>query len=224
WDFRANMPIGQFYEIDVDMRVPYTVCGGLQDNGMWCIPSATRDRNGLSDVDAYNIGGGDGFHTVIDPTDDNFIYIDSQDGGLSRVNRVTHERQAIKPQGTYRWNWNTPIIVSAADPHVIYAGANVLLRSTDHGATWTPVSPDLTAQIDRDTLEMMGARVPSNALSHNDGSSPYGSITTIGESRIDPRVLFVGANDGAVEMTRDAGKTWTDISGRFPGLPPHTYV
>jgi hypothetical protein len=218
------MPIGQFYEIDVDNRVPFTVCGGLQDNGMWCIPSATRDRNGLSFVDAYNIGGGDGFHATFDPTDDNFVYIDSQNGGLARVNRVTRERQNIKPAGTYRWNWDTPIIVSAADPNVIYTAANVLFRSADRGTTWTAISPDLTAQIDPTTLEMMGAPVPPNALSRNDGSSPYGSMTSIGESPLDARVLYTGANDGTLQVTRDAGKTWTDITSKVTGLPPHTYV
>jgi photosystem II stability/assembly factor-like uncharacterized protein len=224
WDFRMNMPIGQFYEIDVNMKAPYTVCGGLQDNGEWCVASATRDRNGISAVDSWNIGGGDGFYVKFDPTDDNFVYAESQDGNMGRVNIVTHERQNIKPAGQYRWDWDTPIIVSSADPHVIYTGANVLFRSPDRGTTWTVISPDLTAQIDRSTLEMMGARLQSTTLSANDGTSPYGAITTIGESPLDPRVLYTGANDGTVQVTKDGGQTWTNVTSRFTGLPPNTYV
>jgi photosystem II stability/assembly factor-like uncharacterized protein len=224
WDFRSNMPLGQFYEIDVDMKVPFTVCGGLQDNGEWCVPSAVRDRNGISNADAWNIGGGDGFYVKFDPTDETYAYAESQNGGMSRVNTLTHQGQSIRPQGVYRWNWDTPIIVSAADPRVIYTSANVVFRSADRGTTWTAISPDVTAQVDPATLEMMGAKVPANALSRNDGSSPYGSITSLSESPLDPRVLYSGANDGALQVTRDGGKTWTDLSTKIPGVPPRSYV
>jgi photosystem II stability/assembly factor-like uncharacterized protein len=225
WDFRANMPIGQFYEIDVDMKVPYTVCGGLQDNGEWCVASASRDRTGISSADAWNIGGGDGFYVKFDPSDENFAYAESQNGNMSRVNLTTRETQRIKPPGnTNRWDWDTPILVSTSDPRVIYTGANVLFRSADRGTTWTAISPDLTAQVDPNTLEMMGARVPATALSRNDGSSPYGAITTIGESPVDPRVLYTGANDGTVQMTKDGGKTWSNMTAKIPALPPNTYV
>src|SRR5439155_13481168 len=133
WLFRDNMPIGQFYEIDVDNRVPYVVCGGLQDNGVWCTPSATRDRNGLSNKDAYNIGGGDGFYAKFDPTDPNFVYEESQNGNVTRVSLTTLEHQPVRPGGAegrggggrggrgagaagagYRWNWDSPIAISTA--------------------------------------------------------------------------------------------------------------
>jgi len=219
-----NMPIGQFYEIDADMKVPYTVCGGLQDNGEWCVPSAVRDRNGISMADGWNIGGGDGFHVKFDPTDWNQVYAESQDGSMGRVDLTTLQRQSIKPAGAYRWNWDTPILVSSVDPHVIYTGANVLFRSADRGTTWTAISPDLTAQADPATMKIMGVVTPPTALSKDDGTSPFGSLTTISESTFDPQVIYTGAQDGTVQVTRDGGKNWTNLTSRFPALPPYTYV
>ena len=236
WDFRRNLPIGQFYEIDVDNRDPYTVCGGLQDNGLWCIPSATRNRNGIADRDAWNIGGGDGFHAEIDPKDPTIAFIESQDGNIQRVDLATLEHRTIRPGAAdrpaagasrpepYRWNWDTPIMISNFDSKVLYAGANVLFRSPDRGGSWKAISPDLTLHIDRDTLEMMGARVTAQALSRHDGQSSYGSLTTLGESPLDARLLYTGSDDGQVQMTRDGGAHWENITSRFPGLPPRTYV
>jgi photosystem II stability/assembly factor-like uncharacterized protein len=224
WDFRMNMPIGQFYEIDADMKVPYTVCGGLQDNGEWCVPSAVRDRNGISMADGWNVGGGDGFHVKFDPTDWNQVYAESQDGNMGRVDLTTLQRQSIKPLGPYRWNWDTPILVSSIDPRVIYSGANVLFRSTDRGTTWTTISPDLTAQADPAAMKIMGAVTPATALSKDDGTSLFGSLTTISESPLDAQVIYTGAQDGTVEVTRDGGKKWTNLTAKFPGLPQSTYV
>ncbi|MBZ5497000.1 MAG: hypothetical protein LAP85_11410 [Acidobacteriia bacterium] len=236
WDFRRNMPIGQFYEIDVDNRDPYTICGGLQDNGVWCMPSATRNRNGIADRDAWNIGGGDGFHAHFDPKDSNTVYEESQNGALARVNLATLERVNVRPgpaerpqpgaprDAGYRWNWDTPVLISSIDPKVLYMGANVLFRSPDRGGSWKAISPDLTLHIDRDTLEMMGSRITAQTLSRNDGQSNYGSLTTIGESPFDARVLYTGSDDGQVQMTRDGGATWTNITSRFPALPPRTYA
>jgi photosystem II stability/assembly factor-like uncharacterized protein len=224
WDFRMNMPIGQFYEIDADMRIPYTVCGGLQDNGEWCVPSAVRDRNGISAADAWNVGGGDGFYVKFDPTDWNIVYAESQDGNMARVNLTTLERHSMRPGGTYRWNWDTPIVVSGVDPNVIYTGANVLFRSPDRGATWTAISPDLTLHIDPESLEIMGRPNPRAALSRNDGTSPLGSLTSISESPFSSSVIYTGAQDGTVQATTDGGRTWTNLTPRFTGLPRFTYV
>ncbi len=224
WEFKNNIPVGQFYEIDVDNKIPYTVCGGLQDNGEWCVPSAVRDRNGIANRDSWNIGGGDGFYVKFDRTDENYAYAESQEGGMGRVNLTTLQRQNVKPAGTFRWNWDTPIIVSAHDPNVIYTGANVLFRSPDRGTTWTPISPDLTSGIDPATLEIMGARVTPATLSRDDGTSAFGSLTTIGESPIDKNVLYTGAEDGTVQVTKDGGKTWTNLTAKIPELPKYTYV
>ncbi|MGH7654249.1 MAG: hypothetical protein ACREN6_06250, partial [Gemmatimonadaceae bacterium] len=236
WDFRRNMPIGQFYEIDVDNKVPYTVCGGLQDNGLWCVPSAVRDRNGIADRDAWNIGGGDGFYAKIDPFDQNFAYEESQDGNIARVNLTTMEHQSVKPGsgerpvpgagrgGGYRFNWDSPVVPSTSDSKTLYMGANVLFKSTDRGSSWQTISPDLTLHIDRDTLTIMGTRVGPRTLSRNDGVSSYGTITSVSESPSDAKVIYAGTDDGQVQLTRDGGKTWTNVTAHIGGLPARTPV
>jgi photosystem II stability/assembly factor-like uncharacterized protein len=236
WDFRRNMPIGQFYEVDVDNKVPYTVCGGLQDNGLWCVPSAVRDRNGIADRDGWNIGGGDGFYAKIDPFDQNFAYEESQDGNVARVNLTTMEHQSVKPGsgerppvgggrgGAYRWNWDSPIAPSSSDPKTVYMGANVLFKSTDRGSSWKAISPDLTLHIDRDTLTMMGVKVGPAALSRNDGVTSYGTITSVSESPMDANVIYAGTDDGQVQLTRDGGKSWTNLTSHIGGLPARTPV
>ena len=232
WLFRDNLPIGQFYEISADMEDPYRICGGLQDNGHWCVPSATRVRTGISNRDGFNIGSGDGFYARIDPTDPRTVVVESQEGRANRVDLVTLERQAIAPlppeplpRGVReRWNWNTPIVMSAFDPRVLYIGSNMLFRSPDRGVTWKAISPDLTGHVDRDTLEMMGAPVADHALSRHDGQTSYSTLTTIGESPLDAKLLYTGSDDGRLQVTRDGGQTWTDVTGRVAGVPPGTPV
>jgi photosystem II stability/assembly factor-like uncharacterized protein len=229
WLFRDNLPVAQFYEISADMQDPYTICGGLQDNGHWCVPSATRLRTGISNRDTFNIGSGDGFYARIDPSDPRTVIVESQEGRANRVDIATLERQAIQPvpsnpSAPLRWNWNTPIAMSAADPKVLYIGANVLFRSTDRGVTWKAVSPDLTAHVDRTPLQMMGATVGESALSRHDGQTSFSTLTTIAESPLDAKVLYTGSDDGQVQITRDGGATWTNITARVSGVPAHTYV
>lgn len=237
WDFRRNIPIGQFYEVDVDNSVPFRVCGGLQDNGVWCMPSAVRDHNGIADRDAWNIGGGDGFHALFDPANSNLVLQSSQNGNAAWVNIVTLERQSTRPgigdrpaippapaATPYRWNWDTPIIVSTHDPKVWYMGAQYLFKSVDRGSSWQKISGDLTLNVNRDTLKMMGSVVPADALSRHDGQTSYGSLTTIGESPVDAKVIYTGSEDGQLQITRDGGKTWTNITKRLPGVPDQTYV
>jgi photosystem II stability/assembly factor-like uncharacterized protein len=251
WDFRRNMPIGQFYEVDVDQSVPFRICGGLQDNGVWCMPSAVRNRNGIADRDAWNIGGGDGFHAHFDPANNAMVLQSSQNGNVAWVNIETLERQGARPgtgdrpaapapgvggrgggggggggggAGGYRWNWDTPIVVSRHDPGTWFMGAQVLFKSTDRGSSWRKISGDLTLNADRDTLRMMGSVVGPNALSRHDGQSNYGSLTSIGESPVDTMVIYTGSDDGQVQFTRDGGKTWTNLTGRIAGVPPQTCV
>ena len=232
WLFRDNLPVGQFYEISADMQDPYVICGGLQDNGHWCVPSATRTRTGISNHDAFNIGSGDGFYARLDPTDPRTVIIESQDGRANRVNLSTLERQPVSPlppdrlpKGEReRWNWNTPIVMSSADPKTLYMGSHVVFKSPDRGATWRAISPDLTANIDRESLQMMGARVPDRALSRHDGVTSFSTLTTIGESPLDAKLLYTGSDDGRLTVTRDGGQKWTAVNERIPGLPPGTYV
>ena len=235
WLFRDNLPIGQFYEISADMQDPYTICGGLQDNGHWCLPSATRNRTGIASRDGFNIGSGDGFYARIDPTDARTAYIESQEGRANRVNLATLERQAITPvvrPGTdrlssserHRWNWNTPIVMSGFDPKVLYMGAHIVFRSADRGVTWKAISPDLTANVNRASLWMMDGPVPERALSKHDGQTWFSTLTTIGESPIDAKLLYTGSDDGQVHVTKDGGQKWTNVTARITGLPAGTYV
>jgi hypothetical protein len=224
WLFRGNLPIGQFYNIAVNNGDPYLVCGGLQDNGNWCTPSATKMDYGISFREPFNIGGGDGMQTVF--TDDRTVLVSSQNGATARLDLNNMERQvigAVKPQDRsqppYRWYWTAPLIASKFHAGTIYTGANVLFRSDDRGVSWRAISPDLTANIDRETLRMMGKPVPQHALSRHDGQANYSALTAIAESPLDENVLYTGADDGTVQVTRDGGKKWSNLTGNLRGLP-----
>ena len=234
WYQLRNLPIAQFYEIGVDMREPYHVCGGLQDNGSWCAPSDTWSNQGIRTRDWYNVGGGDGFFTVMHPTDPDIMIAESQGGFIARFDRGTRERVTIRPlvrptdddeeERTLRWNWDTPILLSSHDDQVLYAGSNILFRSPDLGQSWEEISPDLTWNIDRDTLTLMGVAGDQPQMSRNDGQSNYGNLTALAESPLDARVLYTGSDDGRVHVTRDGGATWTDVTANVDGVPPFTYV
>ena len=174
------------------------------------------------------MGSGDGMHAGF--VDDHTLLVSSQNGVTGRLDVDTMERQSIgpvqpaeKPQPGkpgYRWYWTTPLIVSAHDEKTIYTGADAVFRSEDRGVTWKPISPDLTAHIDRDKLEMMGATVGPRALSRHDGQSGFSALTAIAESPLDKNVLYTGADDGSVQMTRDGGLHWSDLTKNVRGLPP----
>ncbi|HUB33616.1 MAG TPA: hypothetical protein VMA31_11325 [Bryobacteraceae bacterium] len=232
WLFRTNLPIGQFYSVDANQADPFLVCGGLQDNGSWCTPSATHMDYGISFKDAFNVGAGDGMQTDFEGGGRTLL-VEAQNGILGRVDLASMERQSLGPvepaqrgASGYRWNWTSPLVVSALDPKTIYAGANVLFRSDDRGVSWRAISPDLTAAIDRETLEMMGGRVPAQALSRNDGVVSFGTLTAIGESPLDRNLLYTGADDGTLERTRDGGRHWTNLTASLlrAGLPPHLVI
>ncbi len=232
WYQFRNLPLAQFYEIGVDMRDPYHVCGGLQDNGSWCAPSDTRSNQGIRTRDWYNVGSGDGFFTVM-TADTMVMFAQSQGGNLTRVDLRTNERSRIRPEGVLddegnppelRWNWDSPSLVSSHDPNTVYIGSNMLFRSRDLGQSWEAVSGDLTYAVDREELELMGVAGSEAQMSLNDGQSSYGNLTAIAESPLDPGVLYAGADDGRLHVTRDGGASWTDITGNVPGLPDNTYV
>lgn len=249
WRFYNNLPIAQFYEIGFDNRRPYWVCGGLQDNGTWCGPTNTLDSQGIRNADWQNVGGGDGFYVRIDPADPTVVYAESQNGAIRRIDTHTGERASIRPsprfeldEGTipkkeypsddepddeareYRFNWNTPMVVSVHDPSTIYLGAQMLLRSTDRGLSWTQISPDLTYNIDRSQLPIMDVLPSDSMLSRHDGVTFYSTVTTLSESPLDPNVLYTGSDDGRVMGTRDGGTTWADLTDDIRDLPENTYV
>ncbi len=228
WDFVNMLPLGQFYEIGFDMRTPYYVYGGLQDNGSWGGPSETWTRLGVTNADWFRIGGGDGFYTQVDPTDHNTIYAESQNGSLFRLDLRSGESKSIRPrpedeEESYRFNWNSPILISPHDSNTIYYGGNKLFKSRDRGETWE-ASIDLTTQQDREQLPLMGVLPDENTLSRHDGISYYGDITTVSESPIKEGLLYVGTDDGNVQVSRDGGKTWKNVTGKIPGVPEYTYV
>ena len=231
WRQVRNFVISQFYEIGVDMREPYHVCGGLQDNGSWCAPSATWSNQGIRNRDWYNVGGGDGFFTRF-ITGSNAMFAESQGGNIARVDLNTMESARIRPvarpgeddeERSYRFNWDSPILVSEHDPNTVFIGSNHVMKSQDQGWTWEELSPDLTDAVDRSELQIMGMS-EDEMLSRHDGTSNYGNITALSESPLDASVLYAGTDDGNLHVTRDGGETWTDVTSRVRGLPENTYV
>lgn len=220
WDFVDNLPIGQFYDIDVDQRDPYYVYGGTQDNGTWGVPVRTHNMVGITNADVINIAYGDGFYTVTDPTDPRYIYANSQSGRTYRVHLATKEERSIRPAPTdakeeYRFNWSTPMHRSPHDPKTVYYGAQKLFRTRDAGTTWETLSGDLTRNLDWKKLPIMGMVRDSTTLSRDDGVSDYGTITTIAESPKSAGSILVGTDDGNVQLTSDGGRTWSNITSRF---------
>ena len=187
WEAIYNMDLGQFYHITYDMETPYNVCGGLQDNYTWCGPTAVRSRTGIANDQWFQIHGGDGFEAQIDPKNSRIIYAESQDGNISRIDKVSNERKSIRPlpargEAPLRWNWNTPILMSPHDPATIYVGANKVFKSTDRGQSWTAISPDLSEATDRDGLPLMGVTGKETTIARNDGVQSYGNIVQLVES------------------------------------------
>ena len=223
-----NIPIGQFYGIDVDMRDPYYVYGGMQDNHSWLGPSATRHWIGIINDDWRQIGFGDGMYQQADPTSHRHVYVLAQNGNLSRVDAETGDALDIRPippegEPAYRFDWVTPSLLSRHDPRVLYLGGNRLFITRNRGDAWERTE-DLTRRINRDTLDLMGVAGSEQMLSKNDGTSSFGEITTIAESPLSANTLWVGTDDGNVQVTHDGGITWTEVSGNIPELPAGAYV
>jgi photosystem II stability/assembly factor-like uncharacterized protein len=304
WEEVSTMPTGQFYAISADMRKPYYVCGGLQDNGSWCGPSAVRSNAGSLITDWYRIGGGDGFYTANDPSDWTIGYSESQDGNTNRYDLRTGLTQSIRPRvpggsrggggrggqpapssevqaaqqteppaqqpapgqpatarppagqpapgqpaagqpaaagggrgasplgnvfptpppGTnFRFYWSTPFILSPHDPRTLYLGGERLFRSSTRGDTWS-ASEDLTSNLGRNDRPIMGVAGTAPMASKHDGAASYSNIVTISESPVAPGVIWVGTNDGNVQISRDAGATFANVGGAVQGVPKETHV
>jgi photosystem II stability/assembly factor-like uncharacterized protein len=222
WWKAENLPISQFYHVSVDMDMPYHVYGGLQDNSSWVAPS--QYPGGITNHQWENMYGGDGFWMFVDPSDPDYLYAEAQGGEIGRVNRKTHETRNIKPlprfgEGKMRYNWNTPIHVSAKTG-AVYIGAQFLFRSSDHGQTWDRISPDLTTNDPKkQQQEQSGGITVDNSV-----AEMHTTIYCICESPRDAGVVWVGTDDGNVQLTRDGGKTWTNVVGNIQGLPQHAWV
>ncbi|HEY0874745.1 MAG TPA: hypothetical protein VGD94_14830 [Vicinamibacterales bacterium] len=229
WKFVPNLPVGLFYHVSVDNAVPYNICGGMQDNYNWCGPSAVRSSPGIGNHEWNTLLGGDGFVAIQDPTDYRIAFTESQDGNLTRVDRITFETMSIRPQPKpgeepYRWHWDTPLMFSPHDHKILYTAANKVFRSTDRGLSWTVISDDLTDNQNRDEIETMGVKGSDVRFSRNDGIRDWPAIVSLAESPRRAGLLYAGTDDGNVAVTRDMGKTWTRVTDKFPGVPKGLFV
>ncbi|HSL20497.1 MAG TPA: hypothetical protein VK886_03115 [Vicinamibacterales bacterium] len=303
WEFINTIAVGQFYQISANMEKPYLVCGGLQDNGSWCGPSATRSQNGITNADWFRVGGGDGFYTQNDPEDPTIIFAESQDGNVNRLDLKTGQTQNIRPRGPqpargqqaapaaggredvtqpqpsapagppaapssgegqgrqqpqnvqqaqallqrlaremgfapptepnivptpsadqrFRFYWNTPTVLSPHNPAVVYIGGDRLFISRNRGQTFT-MTQDLTRNVDRFKMPIMGVAGDAPMASKHDGAGSFSHIVTVSESPVIPGVLWVGTNDGNVQVSRDGGVTWKNVAANAKGVPDGTHV
>ncbi len=223
WWKADNLPVSQFYHVSVDMDRPYHVYGGLQDNSSWV--GESEYPGGITSSRWENMYGGDGFWMFADPTDPDYIYAEYQGGEIGRVNRKTHESRNIKPlpryaEGKLRYNWNTPIHVSPTRKGTIYIGAQFLFRSRDFGQTWDRISLDLTTNDPAKQRQEQSGGVTID----NSSAETHTTIYAISESPKNPNVLWVGTDDGNLQLSRDGGKTWTNVVANIKGLPANAWV
>jgi len=218
-----SLPVSQFYHVAVDMAEPYNVYGGLQDNGSWMGPSSSP--GGIENRDWDNVGYGDGFWVLPDPTDDDLLYSEYQGGRLLRVRTSLAEVKSIRPyagagEEELRFNWNTPMHISPTQPGTIYYGAQVLFRSRDRGESWQRISPDLTTDDPaRQRQKQSGGLTIDNSTAENNAT-----IYCISESPLASDLIWVGTDDGRLQLTRDGGKTWADVFANLPAVPAGTWV
>jgi len=223
WTHLNTLPVSQFYHVQADEQSPYYVYGGLQDNGSWKGPS--QSTGGIENKDWESVGGGDGFWVQPDALDPNFVFSESQGGEITCTNIKTNQSQFIQPQPLqegekYRWNWNTPIVRGIKNPGAIYMSAQYLFKTNDRGRSWQRISPDLTTNnAEKQKQAQSGGVTVDNTSAEN-----HCTIFSIGPSPLDENLIYVGTDDGNLQVTRDGGKNWELLSGNISGIPASTWV
>ncbi len=229
WRQVSNLPVTQFYRVAVDNHKPfYNIYGGTQDNATLGGPSQNTSTFGVTSGEWYVTVFGDGFWSQVDPTNPNIVYSEWQYGNVVRYDKKSGEKISIKPRPrkdelTYRWNWDAPLIISPHSPNRLYMAANKVFRSNDRGNTWQVISDDLTAQIDRNTWPVMGKYWSSDAVVKDVSSSQYGTIVAMSESPVKEGLIYIGTDDGLIQVLDNTNNNWKKISS-FSGVPEHTYI
>lgn len=229
WHYKPNLPVTQFYKVALDNDLPfYNIYGGTQDNFSMGGPSRTISANGIPNSDWFMTHGGDGFESQVDPKNPDIVYAQSQYGFLVRYDRKSGEEVGIKPkerkgEAQYRWNWDAPLAVSTHKDGRIYFAANKLFKSNDRGNSWEVISDDLTQSLNRNELAVMGRVWGPDAVMKNASTSPYGTIVAFSESPKKESLLYVGTDDGLIQVTEDGGKNWRKTT-QISGVPARTYV